>query len=240
MRALSSTLLSAQKISVKKELIRLVLTNNGTTYTHYSTSGANRIKSLDYTEEDDRQTAQIVLDNADRTVSDIDLKGFKAVISQGITTSSGDEYSAKAPLYVVGQDKLSQQGNKDVSLSLAGIPNLINEDEASEALDFESDDSQTVKTLFRKIAGDSGVSTFTAYTHCKDYDVTFDSEDDLIDTFIPADAFSIPFKANRLRKLKELLNYTDCVMRVEADGKIHVMIPTSTTTTQWVADTAYA
>ncbi len=240
MRSLSSTLLAAQKISVKKELIRLVLTNNGTTYTHYSTSGANRIKSLDYTEEDDRQTAQIVLDNSDRTVSDIDLKGFKAVISQGITTSSGDEYSAKAPLYVVGQDKLSQQGNKDVSLSLAGIPNLINEDEASEALDFESDDSQTVKTLFRKIAGDSGVSTFTAYTHCKDYDVTFDSEDDLIDTFIPADSFSIPFKANRLRKLKELLNYTDCVMRVEADGKIHVMIPTVTTTTQWVADTAYA
>ena len=239
MRSLSSTLLSAQKGRIKKELIRLVLTDNGNSYTYYSTSGSNRIKELDYTELDDRQSAQVVLDNSDKTVSGLDLRGFKAVISHGITTGSGDEYSAHAPLYVVGQELVSFQGDLPVSLSLAGIFNLMNEDEASEAYTLESDDTQTVKTLFRLVAGDTGVTILTAYTHCKSYDVTFDSEDDLIDTFIPADAFTITFKANRLTKLKELLNYTDCVMRVEADGKIHVSVPVVTTSTAWVANTAY-
>ena len=238
--SLTATLLAAQKSSIKKELIRLVLTNNGTTYTHYSVSGANRIKLRDHTEEDYSQIAQVILDNADRTVSDIALQGFKAVISNGMTTSAGDEYIARPPLYVVGQDKVSQQGNKDVSLSLAGIFNLMNEDEASEEYTQESDDSNTVKTLLRQIAGDSGATILTCFNHCKSYDIVFDSEDDLIDTFIPADVFRIPFKANRLSKWKEVLNYTDCVSRIENDGKIHVRIPTVTTTTQWQASTSYS
>ncbi|KKL53345.1 hypothetical protein LCGC14_2276380, partial [marine sediment metagenome] len=239
MRSLSSTLLAAQKLRTKKDLIRLVLSNNGTSYTHYSVTGSNRIKERELIEEDDRQSGYVVLDNFDNTVSDRDLKGFKAVLSGGMT-ASGDEYSAHPPLYIVSQNKGSSQGSKDVILTLAGIFNLMNEDEASESYTQEDDDSNTVKTLLRRVAGDTGETILTAYTHCKSYDIVFDSEDDLIDTFIPADVFSIPFKANRLSKLKELLNYTDCVMRVENDGKIHVRIPTVSTTTQWVADTAYS
>ena len=244
MRALSATLLAAQKGSQRTDLVKLVLSNNGTTYTHNIRSGSNRIKFYDHTEVDDRQSAQITLDNSDKTVSGRELRGFKAVLSYGITTSGGDEYSATAPLYVIGDQSHSWSGRGretglPVTLSLGGIFNLMNEDEASESYTQESDDTNTVKTLLRRIAGDSGETILTAYTHCQSYDITFDSEDDLIDAFIPADTFTIGFKANRLSKFKELLNYTDCVARIESDGKIHISVPVVTTTTQWQASTAY-
>ena len=238
MRVLSGTLLAAQKLKIKKDLIKLVLTDNGNTYTYYSTSGSNRIKERELVESVGSQQAKVVLDNSDKTVSGIDLRGFKAVLSGGMT-ASGDEYSSHAPLYVIGQELPSIPGRLEVVLSLAGIFNLMNEDEASEEYTLEDDDSQTAKTLLRKIAGDTGVTILDCFSHCKSYEVVFDSEDDLIDTFKPADSFSILFKSNRLSKLRELLNYTDCVMRVESDGKIHILVPVVTTTTQWVADTAY-
>ncbi|KKN71502.1 hypothetical protein LCGC14_0420810 [marine sediment metagenome] len=237
-RSLSATLLAAQKARIGKDLIRIVLTDNGNSYTYYSVSGANRIKELGHVEEDDLQWAEVILDNSDKTVSGINLSGFKAVISRGKKTSSGDEYSTHAPLYVISQELPSSPGVLEVPLGLAGIFNLMNEDEASESFDLEDDDSQTVKTLLRKIAGDT--TLLDAFDHCKSYDIVFDSEDDLIDTFTPADSFSIPFQANRFRKWKELLNYTNCVARVEADGKIHIRVPTVTTTTQWAASTAYS
>ena len=206
MRDPGATLLAAQKTSPRTELVRLVLTNNGDTKTYYNHSGDNRIVSWDHIEEDDIQSAQIVLANADKTISALDLWSYKAVLSYGLTTSTSDEYSATAPMYVVGQQSHSWQGGLVVSLSLAGLSNLLNEDEASEAYTPASDDTDTVKTLFRKIAGDTGVTKLTCFTDCQSYEVEFVIEDDLIDTFIPADAFSIPYKANRLSKLKELLN----------------------------------
>ena len=238
MRSLSSTLLTSQKSSIKKELIRLVLTDDVDTYTYYSTSGANRIKEIDHVEEGDRQAAQVILDNSGKVVSALALEGFKATVSRGITTTS-DEYSAHAPLYVIGQQDHSWRGGLAVSLSLAGIPNLMASDEASEEYRQESDDTNTVKTLFQKIAGDTSTTMLTCYNHCKAIDCVFDSEDDLIDAFIPADLFYIPKKANRWNKLKELLNWTKCVMRVQNDGKIHVFVPVTTTSTTWQANTDY-
>ncbi len=242
-RVLSSTLLAAQKTASYTFLVKLVLSNNGTSYTYNFGSGDNRILTFDHPEEPDRQSALITLDNSDKTVSALDLKGFKAVLSYGIT-ASGDEYSATAPLWVIGQQSHSGSGRGretglPISLSLAGIFNLMNVDKASEEYTQESDDSNTVKTLLRRIAGDSGESILTCFNHCKSYDIVFDSEDDLIDTFKPADSFNIQFKANRLSKWNELLGYTDCVSRIENDGKIHVLVPVVTTSTQWQANTAY-
>jgi len=63
------------------------------------------------------------------------------------------------------------------------------------------------------------------------YGLVFDSEDDLIDAFIPADSFRINLNDTRLQKIKELLRYTDCIARPEADGLIHVFDPTTSGTT---------
>jgi len=239
MRDIGSTLLAKQKTRVYKLLIRLVLTNNGTTKTYYNEAGANRIKEVEHIEEGNIQYVIVTLDNSDKTVSALDLQEYKAVLSKGMTTSEGDEYSSHAPLYVMAQQSHSRGGLLEVTLSLAGIANLVNEDKASEEYTQEDDDSNTVKTLIRKIYGDSGVSILTCYDHCKLYDVVFDSEDALIDVFIPADSFRIGENETRGAKVKELLGWTKCALRYEDDGKPHIFVPIVTTSTAWVANTDY-
>lgn len=63
------------------------------------------------------------------------------------------------------------------------------------------------------------------------YGLVFDSEDDLIDTFIPADSFRIGLNETRLQKVKELLRYTDCIAVPQNDGLIHIINPTTSGTT---------
>ncbi len=244
-RVLSSTLLAAQKGSQKTELSKMVLSNNGTTYTYYHRSGSNRIKDWDHTEAADRQAAQVILDNSTKAVSALDLRGFKAILSYGITTGSGDEYSATAPLYVVGQQAHSSQSRGretglPISLSLGGLPNLLATHKATVSYTQESDDTNTIKDLIRKIYGDSGVTILACYNSFPSFDVVFDSEDSLIDTFVPADSFSISRGSNREAKVNELLSYTKCVKRYEADGKPHIFVPIVTTSTTWATNTSYS
>ncbi|GAJ16411.1 unnamed protein product, partial [marine sediment metagenome] len=52
---------------------------------------------INHTEEPYTQRADLVLDNSDGTLTDLDLKGFKGVISYG-AVGDGEEYSACAPL----------------------------------------------------------------------------------------------------------------------------------------------
>lgn len=63
------------------------------------------------------------------------------------------------------------------------------------------------------------------------YGLVFDSEDDLIDSFIPADSFRIGLNETRLQKVKQLLRYTDCIAVPKNDGLIHIINPTTSGTT---------
>jgi hypothetical protein len=69
------------------------------------------------------------------------------------------------------------------------------------------------------------------FTHCQSYDVVYDSEDSLIDTYCPADAFKIYESNSRLDAINRLLQYTGCEKRAEDDGKIHVLVPVVSGTT---------
>ena len=69
------------------------------------------------------------------------------------------------------------------------------------------------------------------YSHCSSYDVVFDSEDSLIDTYQPKDSFRIREGDSRLSIINRLLNYTECVKRWEDDGKLHVFVPVTSGTT---------
>lgn len=71
----------------------------------------------------------------------------------------------------------------------------------------------------------------TVYDNYPAYGLVFDSEDDLIDTFIPADSFRINLNDTRLQKVKELLRYTDCIILPKNDGLLHVIDPTTSGTT---------
>ncbi len=65
----------------------------------------------------------------------------------------------------------------------------------------------------------------TAFSHCRAYTPTFDSEDSVFDVFNPADSFSLALNTSRLDAIEKLLRYTKNVMRVEADGAIHFRQP---------------
>ena len=68
----------------------------------------------------------------------------------------------------------------------------------------------------------------------------FDSEDSLIDSFIPADSFRIEHRDRRMSKIRELLGYVKCVGRFENDDHFHIFVPKLETTTAWAATTAYS
>jgi len=285
-RTLSSTLTSAQKSTRLDVLVKIQLTQGANDYTYTRT----RILSITHTEEPYSQTATVILDNHDGALTALDFKGYKGVLSYGLITSAGEEYSACAPLYVVGQQLNSFPGGLTCSLSLAGIPNLLDADRSvgrdGYAYTPTTASLKTAKDTFTEIvkavlpsranstayslgdlvipavsndytykctvAGTTASSAPTWPTSTGDtvvdgtvtwknmgveligfrltpaYTPTFDSEDSLIDVFMPKDSFQINVDGSRLEALKTLLGYTKCVMRVEADGGVHIFVPTTT------------
>ena len=220
MRGLEAAFVTAQRLMSIDAQVKVDLTRTGQPPQTYTRT---RIKEVDHTEEPHRQSAQFILHNADRALNGLDLKGFKAVISWGVSTY----YSACAPLWVAHQQYFSSPGRLTCELSLAGIPNLLAEDRASGDYTPTASDTKTIKTLITEIAG----ATLSVYSHCTAYTVIYDSEDSIINTFQPKDSFRITIRQTRLEKIKELISYTGCVMRVQADGNIHIFVPVTTGTT---------
>ncbi|GAH09959.1 unnamed protein product [marine sediment metagenome] len=72
MRTLSPTLEATQKAKSINPLIKIVLTHGATSYTYTKT----RILDINHTEEPFTQRCELVLDNSDKSLSDIDLKGL--------------------------------------------------------------------------------------------------------------------------------------------------------------------
>ena len=377
MRTLSATLQAAQEMKSRAPVKRVVLTSGATSYTY----GNERILSLVHTERDDSHTAVIELQNSDHALDDIALKGFSAVISHGFKGTAGAEYSACAPLKVVGPVKQSAPGMLRYIVSLMGMPDLLKEDKAKDDYNHHATSVKTVKDLvteildgqpvaeeltvsqnvydswlalddtkdaagqrltldktitkvsFRlkktgsptgnitfkiddlegnnlasKVLGDASTiaalggwyevtfdvavaineevdmycvhsgdasnyisvaynssavkageyfidfddtgSVFNVYSDlacayrykysyagisvyedCAAYEVVFDSEDSLIDTYCPADSFTIREDEDRLSVVDKLLFHTGCQRRPEADGKWHVFVPTISGTT---------
>jgi len=139
--------------------------------------------------------------------------------------NSGDEYSRAARLYVQHQEFISSE--MLCRLYMTGIPNDLEQDLAEVEYNQASTDTNTPKDLISAILA----ATHASYTNYTAYTVTYDSEDSLIDTFVPADLFAVLINDNRLDKTKELLNYTGCKMRPEDDGAIHILDPVTTGTT---------
>ena len=63
------------------------------------------------------------------------------------------------------------------------------------------------------------------------YEVVYDSEDSLIDSYCPAESFIIEEGDNRKAVVDGLLWHTGCQSRWEHDGKLHVFVPTISGTT---------
>jgi hypothetical protein len=187
--------------------------------------GASLILSIKHSEDPYTHKAEVVLDNSGGVFTGNDYKGWQSVISYGAVTSSGDEYSDCAPLWVVHQELYSARGRLTCRLLMSGIPDILAEDRASEAYMPADTDVKTVKDIIRGILGDTGVTMLACFNHCQPYDIVFDSEDILIDSYQPRDGFRIYMNGSRLSALKRLLDYTRCVMRFGGDGNVHILQP---------------
>ncbi|MFA6307098.1 MAG: hypothetical protein WC639_04815 [Patescibacteria group bacterium] len=223
MRTLSDTLISGQK-NPRNVLVKAVLTHGITTYTYDRT----RISKVDPREEEPfSHKATIYLNNSDKTFTDLDLQGFKVELSRGVTTSAGDEYSACAPLWVMSQKLNSAPGVLDCVLECVGIPNLLAEEKAESDYEPTSTDLLTVKGIIADLFD----GTMTAFASYPTYTVDWDSEDALIDVYLPKDGFRVYRGQSRLAALRRLLDYTGCAVRFGNDGHIHIFVPTIAGTT---------
>jgi len=224
MRTLSDTLLKAQQAGPTKALVKLVLTHNSTTYTYTET----QILSIKETGDGSLQTIAITLDNSDKSLTALDLRGYEGVLSFGAITAARKEYSDLAPMTVRAQEFDSDPKKLECTLTLIGICNDMAEDEASEAYQPDEDDVKSVKTLVDEII----TATIACFNHCTAYEVEWDAGyDDLADTYIPKDAFRIYVGNNRNSAIDRLLEYTKNVKVVKNDGKIHIFKPTTSGTT---------
>lgn len=228
MRTLSATLQGAQEGVNIPALVKIVLTKAGE---DTQTFEEDRILSVKFSQESFSQKATVVLDNSDNALDDIDLQAFQGVISLGATTSEGAEYSAQPYLWAISQTFNSAQDHLTCSLELIGIPDRMALDHADAAYEPTDSDTDTVKTLIREICGDTGVTMLACFNHCPQFDITFDSEDSLIDSYQPKSTFRVRIGDDRLSKIKELLEKTGCQFRAEDDGEIHIFTPTKTGTT---------
>ncbi len=164
----------------------------------------------------------VVLNNSDAALTSLNFRGYDLTLSYGATTSAGDEYSACAPLSVVHQQQESSPGRVVVVLTAIGNGDQMNEDEAGEI--YIPTLTETVKTILGGVVCASNA----AYNHCVPYAVDWDSEDSLINSYIPKLNFIIGEGNSRQVDTDKLLELTKCVGLFKADGHFHVFVPTTT------------
>ncbi len=237
MRGLSPTLEAELQKQGKdggfEHLVKIHLTDGVDIYSYTK----ELILDIKDPEEPWSQTAEVVLDNGDGAFTDLDLKGFYGFISKGAVTPAGEEYDDGPLLWVIAQRfNSSEQGDHQLTceLSLIGIPNWLALDKASRNYIPDEDDTKTIKTLLTEIMG----GTLGCFSHCKAWEVVFDDEVagkawwalSLINTYKPKDSLRIYKGNSRSAIAKKLLDVTDDVMLVKADGKLHIFRPQITGT----------
>ena len=211
MRTLSDSLKQAQQATSMTPLIKITLSHTGDDDVVIE---CDRLRKLTRIEEPYRINAkEAEFDNSDGYFTEKNLQGWKAVISWGLLTKVGEKYSATSPLRVTWQQLNSSPGRLSCLLTMLGIPDLMDEDEASEDYIPDETDNKTIKTLINEIAG----ATLACFNHCQKYDVVWeDGYDTLADTYKPKDSFRIYIGGSRLAAIKRLMEYTGNVPRYDA------------------------
>ena len=92
---------------------------------------------------------------------------------------------------------------------------------------FTEGDARTVKDFMTEIAN----ATLIPYANYVNYTITFDSEDNIIDSLRPRDTFHVSENESRWDKLRQLGGWTGNKMRVENDSELHSFNPVTTGST---------
>ena len=232
MRTLTATLLAEQVKENYTPVVNLHVWcwNDSEGYQTYETAKQFTkadIISLTHKESPWDYNAQITFDNADGYFTTRDFSGYNIQIGYGAHTDSGDEYSDTAPLIVISQQNISQPSRLVTILYCVSPFYIMARNNAENIPQYTGIDATwTVKDILTKIVD----HTLVCFLGHPAYDIIFDSEDSVIDSFCPAASSDTPFIVNdgdiRMSKIKELITYTKCVMRWEDDTKFHVFNPT--------------
>ncbi|KKM72937.1 hypothetical protein LCGC14_1415480, partial [marine sediment metagenome] len=145
---------------------------NSLTYDNHSNNILVGVRK--HPETEDSQTAEVVLANADRRFTDLNLRGLTAVISYDF----GSGYTATPTLTVITQDDITSNGQYQTVLTLVGLPDLLAEDKASKEYIHNLTDTKTVKDLLTEVLDTTAVaSTVTAEqtSRASDFDMYFGS-----------------------------------------------------------------
>ncbi len=163
--------------------------------------------------------------------TDLGVRVTDGTVTWEMDGNSGDEYSRSAPLKVRVQELHSGRGILRCILRCIGIPDQLKEDTAIAEYTQTDTDTNTVKALIDLIAA-AGTGLSSAYNGYSAITVVYDTgyDDSIINTFCPAEYFSIRLNENRWDKIQELLDYTRCKARIGNDGKLHILIPKPNTT----------
>jgi len=226
MRTLAATLTAAQKSANYDPLVKAVFSKLGQSDVTYTQP---RIIDVNAIEGPWSQRVTLILNNYDDEFDSFDPLGWTCVLSRGCDTSHPlTDYSPMAPLYVLSsrEVELSWSGLKLYQIELGGIFDMMAREPAQWEREFAATDTYTIKDLVQALI-DVDTDVFLCYSQCTAFTVVWDSEDDVIDTFVPNVHFRVEQGDTRLSKLQELLAYTRCVARPEDDGYVHIMVPTS-------------
>ena len=233
MRTLDDALTAIQEKKHYHPACKIVLTSGETEYTLEGLWTGGRILKLEHNEEPWSMKAKAVLNNSDGYLTSLDLKGYTAVISWGIETTTGKLYSATSPLTVTYQQLDSSPGSLNCELSMIGMPDLLNLDTASYDFLPAATSTATLQDLIEDLLG----ATMIGFTHCTAVDYDFDGSAASYLTYKPKTSFFTRVGDTRLTVLKRLLSWSKCVARWGYDGHVHILLPTTTGTTY---DSEYA
>lgn len=142
-----------------------------------------------------------------------DFSGYRAQLAYGMVTPSGEKYSYCAPMWVKSQVNHSEEGRLTATLELMGIPDMLAQDEATYDLELPATDNNTVEDILTALLTGGLINGVAPFYPAPNYTVVVDSCDSLINTFKPRRNFKIVVGDNRLAKIQELLQFTQCRIR---------------------------
>ena len=178
MRTLSATLSAAQQANSLEPRPRITLSDPASVEADVVLEYP-RISSIPaYDEGADSYTLQVVCDNADKYFVSLSLHGWDAKVEWGLVTAAGVEYSECAPQVVIAMTLSSDPSALLCYLTMAGIPDMLAQDEASADYSLEATNPKYVKDLIEEIA-DGQPSTSPGTTETVDFP-TSDPSVDLI------------------------------------------------------------
>ena len=223
MRTLSATLEAAQQAYGEDTRVPYIDIQVGAT--HYYCASVLKVDNIcqpwgDYCE--------IWIDNSDAALT-TGLWGENVIVNLGFVTGAGNETSPYPPLQVRRQEFFSYEGRLICILYCYGLLDDMKERRASYAWspgDVQANDS-TVKELIAFHTTDYS-PVDTPFGQYGDYNVQFDNDDAVIDVTMPGSSFHIAYNEPQANAINRLLDYTACVIRLEADGYPHVFEPTVT------------